>query len=81
MKLSKSKLDAIYLLSTNTNVFLAKTLPNSWRGTSDDTFLKSLMMHLERGSFIVTLFLINLEVNIVEVIIPVTTPLSSLTGN
>lgn len=81
MKLSKSKFEQIYLFSTNTKLCLASTLPNSCKGVVIDTFLYSLIATFEIGSVNLTLFLISLVVNMVDVNIPKIYPSAFLTGN
>ena len=81
MKFNKSKLETIYLLSTNTKFYLAKTLPRSCRGVSELIFLYSLIKALLIGSFIDTLFFTNFNKRRPEVIIPITSPFDPLTGN
>ena len=81
MKLSKSKLDAIYLLSTNTKACLVSTLPNSLIGMDDVTFLYSLRIALEIGSLKVIFFFTSLLIKRVDVSMPTTSPASFFTGN
>jgi hypothetical protein len=80
MKLRRSKLETMYLLSTKTNECLASTLPSSLREMADETFLYSLRITFETGSCNVTFFFTSLVVIRVEVATPITEPEASLTG-
>ncbi len=81
MKLRRSKFDAIYYLSTRTNEFLWRTLPNSFRPMLEETFLYSLITDFDMGSLKVTFFFNNFCMRMVEVTIPTMLPESSFTGN